>query len=155
MRKILKIIVVLSVVLFVGIQFMRPSRTNPPIVNGETLEDSTEVPINVNEILKRSCKDCHSNETVFPWYSNVAPISWSVVDHVRVARSELNFSIWNTYSMSRKKRKLQEVCEEVKERHMPHNQYLWLHWNAALTDDEIRILCDWTKTEIAKISNKK
>jgi len=155
MKKILKLVCILVFVAFAVIQIWRPERTNPPVKSVETLTASTQVPRNVNEILKRSCKDCHSNETVFPWYSNIAPISWSVVDHVREGRDELNFSIWNTYSVSRKKRKLEEICEQVEERQMPHNQYLWLHWDAALSNDEIKILCDWTGTEIGKISSQK
>ena len=111
MKKVLKIIAIILFLGFVGLQFMRPERTNPPINESETLESTVEVSNDVQEILKRSCDDCHSNKTVYPWYSNIAPISWSVVDHIRVGRAELNFSKWGTYSKSRQERKLEEICE--------------------------------------------
>jgi hypothetical protein len=126
---------------------------NPPINKSDKLEATTDVPKNVQTILNRSCKDCHSNETVYPWYSNISPISWSVVDHIRVGREELNLSEWNTYKETRKLRKLEEICEEVISNNMPHYQYLWIHWDAALTEDDKKILCDWTKIESKKISD--
>jgi hypothetical protein len=152
MKKVLKIVAVILFVAFVGIQFNRPNRTNPPINQSETLEASNEVPNHIEKILKRSCKDCHSNETVYPWYSNVAPISWQVVDHIRVGRDELNFSIWNTYSKERKERKLGQICEEVESGEMPHNQYLWIHREAILSDADKKALCDWTKTAITSLT---
>lgn len=151
MKKLIKIIAIILFLAFVGIQFMRPNRTNPTIIQTETLEASTEIPADIQKILKRSCKDCHSNETIYPWYSNIVPISWQVVDHIRVGREELNFSKWNTYSKERKERKLGQICEEIESGEMPHNQYLWLHWEAVLTDANKKVLCDWTKTEIANL----
>ena len=150
MKKFFKIIALLVLLGFAGIQFVRPERVNPPVVPGETLEAAANVPKEVSDILKRSCKDCHSNETVYPWYSNIAPISWSVVDHIRAGRDELNFSKWATYSGSRKKRKLEEICKEVEERQMPHTQYLWIHRDAYLSDSDIETLCDWTKNVAIK-----
>ncbi len=147
MKKIIKIVVLILFLAFLGIQFIRPERTNPPVKKEEKLESTTEMPDGITEILSRSCNDCHSNETKYPWYSNVAPVSWSVVDHIRVGREELNFSIWATYSESRKVRKLKEICREVESRHMPHNQYLWIHWDAVLSDDEVKSLCVWTDNE--------
>ncbi len=130
MRKTLKIIVILLVIAFVAVQFYRPSKINPPIVAAETLEATTEVPENVRAILNRSCNDCHSNETVYPWYSNISPFSWLLVDHIEEGRSELNISVWNTYSAKKKRHKLDEVCEQVTSDAMPHYQYLWIHRDA-------------------------
>ena len=140
---------------FVGIQFIRPERTNPPVDESKTLMANLVVPQKVSAILKNSCADCHSNKTEYPWYSNIAPISWSVVDHIRVGREDLNFSIWETYSKRRQEHKLEEICEMVEAREMPHYQYLWLHWDAALSDDDVKLLCDWTKTAAQKIIEKK
>ncbi len=151
MRKILKVI---AIILFLGIvvlQFFRPDRTNPPIVKAETLEATTNLPDDINSILKRSCNDCHSNTTAYPWYSNIAPISWSVVEHIDHGRGELNFSKWATYPDSKKMRKLEEVCDQVKAGEMPHNQYLWIHWNAVLSENDKKSLCDWTIKESEKI----
>ena len=145
LKKILKIVAVVLVVALIGIQFVRPARTNPPVDPKMTIEASVNVPDKVEKILKRSCNDCHSNKTVWPWYSNVAPISWQVIDHVNEGRKELNFSVWGTYKDRRKNRKLKEVCEQVENEEMPHPQYLWIHRDAALTKDEILTVCDWAK----------
>lgn len=152
MKKMIKIVLILLVVIFIAIQFSRPDRTNPPIVQAETLEANMEVPQDVQAILKRSCNDCHTNDTNYPWYSNIAPISWSVVDHIRVGREELNFSKWGTYSQKRKDHKMEEICEQVESGEMPHNQYLWIHWDAELSKNDIQVLCNWTKNE--KLKNR-
>ncbi len=150
MKKVLKIVAIVLAIGFIAIQFYRPARINVPIVQAETLEATTRVPENVQNILERSCNDCHTNQTNWVWYSNIAPISWGMVDHVNVARNELNFSKWATYSATRKDKKLDEICEQVESGEMPHYQYLWLHWNAVLSTDDVKILCDWTKSEEAK-----
>ncbi len=151
MKKILKITAIILFVGLVGIQFSRPDRTNPPINKAETLEAATNVPADIEAILNRSCNDCHSNKTVYPWYSNIAPISWELVEHIKEGRSEMNFSEWGTYSREKKQQKLEEICEEIKAGEMPHNQYLWIHREAKLSDDQIKTLCVWTKSEIKKL----
>lgn len=153
MKKILKILAVAAVLVLIGIQFMRPERRNPPVDPAQTLEAHVEVPPDIRGILERSCKDCHTNRTDFPWYSNVAPVSWEVVGHIDHGREELNFSEWGTYSRDRQERKLEEICDEVEAREMPHNQYLWIHWDAELSDRDIEALCGWTKEAAAALEN--
>ncbi len=150
--KILKVLIIIFAAGFLLIQIYRPARINLPIVSAETLEASTQVPEDVNKILKRSCNDCHTNQTNWRWYSNIAPISWKMVEHVEEGRKELNFSEWATYSVKRKDRKLDEICEQVETREMPYDQYLWIHRDAELSIEEIELLCDWTKTEREKLS---
>ena len=151
MKKILKIVAVVFVVAFIAIQFIRPDRTTLPIVQAETLEATTQVPENVAEILKRSCSDCHSNQTAYPWYSNIAPVSWLLADHIEEGRRELNYSVWNTYTAKKKRHKMDETCEQIQSGAMPHNQYLWIHTDAKLSEDDKKILCAWAETEKAKI----
>ena len=150
--KILKVLIIIFAAGFLLIQIYRPARINLPIVSAETLEASTQVPEDVNKILKKSCNDCHTNQTDWRWYSNIAPISWKMVEHVDEGRKELNFSEWATYSVKRKDRKLDEICEQVETREMPYDQYLWIHRDAELSIVEIELLCDWTKTEREKLS---
>lgn len=145
MKKALKIIAAVVVLAFVGIQFVRPERTNPPVDPSRTLESNEKVPPQVQSILERSCKDCHTHKTEWPFYSNIAPVSWSVTDHVNHGREELNFSEWAKYSPEARERKLEEICEEVEEREMPHPQYLWIHRDAGLSQSDIRAICDWTR----------
>ena len=151
MKRILKIIAIVFVIGFIVIQFYRPDRTNPPIVQAETIGATTAIPENVNQILVRSCNDCHSNETVYPWYSNISPFSWLLAEHIEEGRRELNVSVWTTYSGKKKRHKLDEVCEQVTSGAMPHNQYLWMHRDALLSEEEKKNLCDWAATEKAKI----
>ncbi len=151
MKRILKIVVIVFVGAFIAAQFFRPDRTNPPIVQVETLEATTDVPDNVAQILKRSCKDCHSNQTIYPWYSNLTPFSWLLKNHIDEGRAELNFSVWNTYDAKKKSRKLDEICDQVSSGEMPHSQYLWIHRDAILSDDDKKLLCDWEQAEREKI----
>jgi hypothetical protein len=151
--KYLKIAAIVLFVAFVAIQFYRPDFTNPPIVESENLFAAGYVPENVKAILVRSCSDCHSNETVYPWYSNISPSSWFLADHIDLGRSEMNFSKWNTYETGRKDHKLDELCEMVESRNMPLPSYLWIHWGAKLSDEEIKTLCDWSNAERQKLKS--
>jgi hypothetical protein len=155
MKKALKIIAIVLVVAFVVIQFIRPDFTNPPVNQAETLDASVQLPENVKMILGRSCADCHSNETKYPWYSKIQPSAWFLKDHIDEGRRELNLSIWKTYEPRRQRKKLAEICEQVQQREMPLPSYLWIHWDAKMSDADIKTLCDWTEAEAAKISEAK
>ena len=152
MKKALKIIAIVLVVAFIVIQFIRPDFTNPPVNQAETLYSTMEVPENVKTILNRSCSDCHSNETKFPWYSKIQPSAWFLADHIKDGRRELNLSVWNTYEPRRKRKKLAEICEQVQEKEMPLPSYLWIHRDAKMSEADIKTLCDWSETESAKIA---
>ena len=151
MKRFLKILVLLLAVAFVAMQFYRPTFSNPPIVPGQSIEESAQVPADVQMVLSRSCNDCHSNKTLYPWYSKVSPFSWFLAGHIEEGRHELNLSEWNTYSPKKKARKLEEICEMVESGTMPLGSYLWIHHDAALTADETRSLCMWAKEERAKL----
>jgi len=139
-----KILLVLTLVLF-GIQLVPVPRENPP-VTAEIL-----APDQVRSRLESSCYDCHSNQTVWPWYSHVAPVSWLVYRDVRKARDELNFSLWDEYTDRRRDHKLEEIEEKVSEGEMPLKIYLPLHPDARLSDADRQTLVDWARTERAAI----
>ncbi len=151
MKKILKFVAVVLFVALVAIQFYRPDLANPPIIQAETLEATAAIPENVAQILTRSCTDCHSNKTAYPWYSNVSPFSWLLADHIAEGRRELNYSIWNTYTAKKKRHKFDETCEQITSGEMPHSQYLWMHADAQLSEADKKILCEWAEAEKAKI----
>ncbi len=151
MKNLLKIFALIAFIGFVAIQFVRPDFTNPPINASETIESSMQMPENVQKILTTSCKDCHSNETNYPWYAQIQPSAWFLKDHIDEGRNELNFSVWNTYEPLRKQRKLEEICEQIEVREMPLPSYLWIHWDAKLSDADVKILCDWATAENAKL----
>lgn len=153
MKRALQIIALVLFLAFVAIQFVRPDFTNPPVDAAQTLEATTQVPDDVEKILTRSCNDCHTNTTVYPWYSKIQPSAWFLAGHIRDGRHALNFSEWGTYENRRKKRKLGEVCEQVESKEMPLPSYLWIHWGAKMSDEEIKKVCDWTESEKAKIAD--
>jgi hypothetical protein len=104
-------------------------------------------------ILSRSCADCHSNRTNYPWYSKIAPASWLLADHIDEGRKELNISVWNTYETRKKIRKLDSICEEVQDGEMPLPSYLWIHWDAAMKPGDAATLCNWANGEKERLQN--
>ncbi len=151
--KILKGTVLTFALVFILIQFFRIDKTRPPIVDTETLEAAVNVPPDIALILGRSCNDCHSHKTIYPWYANIQPAGWFLKDHIEHGSEHLNFSVLNTYSADKKAKKLDEVCEEVKSERMPLPSYLWIHRDAVLSENERRALCDWAETERKKLGN--
>lgn len=154
-KKVLKWTIIILFVAFAGIQFVRPNYSNPPVSEANRLESTTQVPDDVKQIFARACNDCHTNETRWPWYSNIAPLSWSIVNHVDEGRRHLNFSEWNTYDLRKKTSKLDEVCDEMVDKLMPHDQYLWLHPEAKVSAEDIRRVCEWTEAESERLSPSK
>lgn len=102
-------------------------------------------------ILDRSCNDCHSNKTRWPWYANVAPVSWFVIDHVDHGRSHLNFSEWGKYTTAEKKTHLGQFCELVTEDWMPLSSYIPLHPDAKLNAEDKKVICDWAAAERERV----
>ena len=153
LKKIIKIVLIVVVVGLIAAQFIRPDFTNPPVVATETLSASTEVPADVQQVIARSCSDCHSNETRYPWYSKVTPFNWFLADHIEEGRREMNFSVWNTYKPEKKLKKLEELCEQVEQAEMPLPSYLWIHREAVLADGDANLLCSWAKAETVRIQN--
>jgi hypothetical protein len=140
--RILKRTLLVLVGLLVVAQFVGPKRTNPPTNPARRLSTHVKIPADVNAILTRSCANCHSNETRWPWYAYVAPVSWSVIGHVRDGRDHLNLSSWPT-SPEEGVDLLDSVCQEVKRKRMPLPSYTWIHWSAKLSDADRKLLCRW------------
>jgi hypothetical protein len=143
-RKVLKRIGLVLVLVFVGIQFIRPQRTNPTVVPARTIEAYTSIPPEVHSTLRRACMDCHSDESRWPWYSNIAPVSWLLVSHVNEARTRANFSEWDLRMKRRSAPRYEQLCEEVQSGAMPLSSYLLLHPDARLSKQDVDSLCSWT-----------
>jgi hypothetical protein len=154
MLRVLKIITLVLLVLFLGIQLARPARTNPPVNESQTIFAHTQMTPQVAEILTRSCNDCHSNKTVWPWYTNVAPISWWLSNHVNSGRHMLNYSEWGRLDRDRQDRKLRQICDEVEDGAMPLSSYLPMHPKARLSEEDKKILCDWTAAERERLAGQ-
>jgi hypothetical protein len=122
-----------------AIQLVPVDTSNPPV--------TADVPASpaVKGILRRACYDCHSNETQWPWYGRIAPVSWLLARDVREGRAELNFSTWNQYSTQQRVKKLKESWEEVAEGEMPPWFYLPVHRDARLSADDRTLLRQWAR----------
>ncbi|HEY6967947.1 MAG TPA: heme-binding domain-containing protein [Candidatus Angelobacter sp.] len=144
MRKILKRSFLILLCFFIAIQLGRPSRTNPPVDSSR--EFSALYPVNeaVKSTLQRSCNDCHSNHTVWPWYSNLAPASWLVAHDVNEGRKAMNFSDWSAANGEDNRELVAKICEDVSQKEMPPYQYMLLHPDAKVSSSEAREICSWT-----------
>ncbi len=135
----MKKLLIAIIILFVGIQFIPYDvPANIPDKQGEPLQ----APKEVEAILKRSCYDCHSNHTNFPWYSSVAPVSFFTKMHVKEGRKHLNFSKWNSYSDEKKAKYLEKIPKAIKSK-MPLPSYLLIHKDAKLSEADKKTLSDW------------
>jgi hypothetical protein len=143
--------VVILVALLVIAQAFRPDMALPPADPSHGIEAMVQVPPEVESILKRSCFDCHSSRTRWPWYAKVAPSSWLLARDVTEARKKYSFSEFATYPPERAAEKLHEMCDEVTKGDMPLWFYLPLHPAARLSDADKRTLCTWAEQTRARI----
>jgi hypothetical protein len=134
------LVALIVVILLIVIQFVPVDRSNPP-VKGEI-----QVPPAVSKVLRVSCYDCHSYETEWPWYSQVAPISWIVTHDVHEGRSKLNFSTWNELNDEKRTKMVHEIWEEVSEGEMPLRGYLFAHPDARLSEDARQTVRAWAES---------
>jgi hypothetical protein len=139
MKKALIIIIAIIVI----IQFFRIDKTNPPTDIEKDFITITNPPTGMVIMLKESCYDCHSHHTKYPWYSNVAPVSWLLKEHINDGRNHLNFSVWSDYNESKKDHKLDECIEMIETGEMPMKGYVLLHGEADLTDEQKLAMIDW------------
>jgi hypothetical protein len=151
MRKLLRFSVAVVAVVLLLAQFVRPAKTNPAADPAAHLTAHARVPVDVQKVLERSCYDCHSNQTTWPWYSNVAPASWLVADDVNHGRRHLNFSTWGSNDADQRSGLLKEICQEVSEGKMPLPIYTVVHKDAEVSSEEAHLVCDWARAEAARL----
>ena len=127
------------------IQFIRPQRNNGNAFGRNDISHDVHIPATVMKILKKSCFDCHSNQTRYPWYAEINPVGWWLNHHVNEAKDELNFSEFVTYDSTKKQKKLDEIAGEVQEHKMPLKSYTFLHQETKLNNEQVSTLVSWTK----------
>jgi len=158
MKRILKILGYVLVITLIVMQFFRPDKNEGGYESISNFEKDTRVSDEVLSILKKNCFDCHTNQTRYPWYAEVAPISYWLNDHIINGKKHFNMSEWNAYSEKKKSKKMDELIEEVKEGEMPLNFYTWIH--GSITEEEKDILVQWATMSILnyeealKVSNR-
>ena len=148
--RVLRWVVIIGVCVLAAAQFIRPAKTNPAADPSQSVESRLQVTPQVTAILDRSCYDCHSNKTRWPWYSNVAPVSWFVISHVNEGRQNMNFSEWGRYNQRDTDGLLKQICREVTSGGMPLSSYTPLHPGSTLSAADVKTLCDWSNTERAR-----
>lgn len=142
LRRILQLVSAAIIAGIVVIQFVGPARSNPIAPEAQSAGVHLQLSPQALAIVERSCADCHSNNTRWPWYSRVAPVSWFVIDHVNHGRSHLNFSEWGRYTPKEQNALLHSICKEVKYGTMPLQSYLRIHTDAKLNAGDVKILCE-------------
>lgn len=144
----MKKIVTIIILILIGIQFIPLDKKNPKVNKSKEFMTIMKPPANIEKMLRNSCYDCHSNETKYPWYSNIAPVSWLINEHIRNGRRHLNFSIWNDYKGAKKNVKLEECIDMIKSGEMPMQGYVLFHSNADLVLTEKKELLDWLSSKV-------
>ncbi len=125
------------------IQFIRPTRNSSTEESPNEISKYYQVPADIHTILKKSCYDCHSNNTKYPWYANLQPVGWWLQNHVNEGKRELNFSEFGTYAEKKAKHKFDEIEEMVKEGEMPLPSYTLIHRDAQLTPEQSSAIASW------------
>lgn len=134
---------ILALLVFIAIQFFRPARN----VSGQVLQTDISkmysIPNPVDTLLKNACYDCHSNNTIYPWYSNVQPVGWLLARDIENGRAKINFSEFGLNSSRKQISKLQEIENRIKDGTMPLGPYQFMHKKARLTKEEKEAIIGW------------
>ncbi|MFS4431236.1 heme-binding domain-containing protein [Chryseobacterium sp. S90] len=141
--KMAKKIVFWTLVAFALIQFFPIDRTNKPVDSAANFVDARKTPEKIRTLLKNACYDCHSNETVYPKYAFIAPVSWSVKSHINEGREHLNFSIWETYNKDLKENMITKSIQTIQSKAMPIPGYIVYHKEANLSEAERALLVQY------------
>ena len=136
--RIVKIIAIILLVAFVGIQFIPTTRNQSDTVPETDFMLVNNVPENIQNKLQVSCYDCHSNNTQYPWYNKIQPVAWFLEDHIKEGKAELNFSKWDSLSNRRKASKLRSIVKQIEAGEMPLDSYTLIHKEAVFSEEEAK-----------------
>lgn len=144
--KILKLVLLILLLGFIAIQFFPADKPEVSQTNENDLIYNNQLPEEVSTMLKESCYDCHSNETKYPWYSHVAPVSWLVVRDIKLGREALNFSHWESLNKIDKAKYIDEIIEEITDENMPMPIYTVMHPDARLSEEDVQLIAVWAES---------
>lgn len=136
------ILIVIGILLF--IQLVRPGKNKSDAPTPQALTAHYTVPDSVLTALKVACYSCHSNNTTYPWYDQIAPVSWFVAYHVSRGKKHLNFDEFEAYPVKRKLKRMKDISESVEEGTMPISSYTWMHSEAILTPAQKKAIIAWS-----------
>jgi hypothetical protein len=144
MRKIIRTTLVLLLIALIIIQFIRPSENTAEGIAANDISLKYKVPADVDTILKVACNDCHSNNTRYPWYWKIQPVTWFMNGHIDDAKKDLNFSTFSSYKIGKQYRLFDNINKEVKKGDMPLSSYTFIHRDAILNDAQKLAIANWT-----------
>jgi hypothetical protein len=150
--RLAKRILLVSGILFIALQFIRPGHNKSSQILTTDISKVVIIPDTVLTLLKNACYDCHSDNTDYPWYSNIQPMGWLMTYHIKQAKSQLNFSEFGSYSQRRQLSKLDGIANSIKDDIMPLKSYKIMHKNAQLRAKEKVSLINWAQQSIDSIS---
>ena len=146
--------IALSILLIlIVIQFFQPPKNQSSELLAADITKVTNVPDDVLHILKTSCYDCHSNNTVYPWYNNLQPVAWWLNNHIKEGKERLNFSEFGNYTFDKSRKKLRGIAREIEEGEMPLTSYTVIHRNAILDEAQKNLVINWAENVVVKTSN--
>lgn len=141
-----KLIVLLTILVFIGIQFYRPNKNVQSVSNYHDFLVHEKAPRRIISLIQNSCYNCHSNKTEYFWYDNIAPISWYVDNNISIAKEHLNFSIWAVEDYRNKRAHLSRMANSIRKNTMPALSYELIHPSAKLNKEEKQKILDWLYT---------
>jgi hypothetical protein len=141
--RILKILLLILMIVFIAIQFVRPSRNISGLVSPADITKTVTVPDSVLDIFRSACYDCHSNNSRYPWYVNIQPIGWMMANHIKNGKANLNFSEFGAYSKRKKINKLRTIETSLKDGSMPLSSYRFMHKDAILSPENKILIREW------------
>ena len=141
-------------VIFIAIQFIQPAHNKSDGILITDISKMVAIPDSVQVILKNACYDCHSNNTSYPWYSNIQPMGWLMAKHIKQGRAVLNFSEFGNYSPRKQLSKLTGIANSIRDGNMPLASYKWMHKNARLDSIEKALIINWVQQSKDSLSAK-
>lgn len=154
MKKTLLVELLILLVVFIIIQFFRPAKNKSTGITANDITKSYAVPADVQNILKTSCYDCHSNNTKYPWYAEIQPVAWWLNSHIIAGKAQVNFSEFGSYPDGVQYHKFVETIESIETVDMPLKSYLITQHSAMLSEDKKALLIGWTKGAMAQLEAK-
>ncbi|MFN5423326.1 MAG: heme-binding domain-containing protein [bacterium] len=150
----LKKIAIGLLIVFLAIQFFRPAKNTSTTTSANHISTHYNTPDDVKALLERSCYDCHSNNTKYPWYASIQPVAWWLGHHIEEGKGEINFDEFMALKPKKAHHKMDEVNEMVQEGEMPLDSYTWIHRNAKLSRDEKTKLSEWALSVMKTIEQE-
>ncbi|MEO7311006.1 MAG: heme-binding domain-containing protein [Chitinophagaceae bacterium] len=151
-RRWFRIVMLSLLIIFMVIQFFQPDKNNNDVTIANNISSVVDLPDSVNKLLHVACYDCHSNNTEYPWYSNIQPVGWWLGSHIKDGKLRLNFNEFGTYATKKQLKKLKAIKETQQDKSMPLDSYTWIHKDARLTDAERQLIINWADSSAKTVS---